>query len=379
VESVPNRRAAGEDGFTLAELLTAIVVIGIGIFGTMQVFLGSLHATSATTARSRAVGIAARETELLQVTPWPALGFDPAAAPADPPEGRTVTVDPAAAAVLPSGPDQIVAGVTYHVARGVVWVAVGDNAEAEKRILVTITWHDETGDHLVRQDGLVSPGPPDAGVPGAVTPVPPPAFSGSPDPAFPDSRAGLTWSGGSAVTWEIEHALDAAFDGPVVDTVSLPAITSRFVKPGLSPGTTYWFRIRGRSGVDVSAWSSPISVTTTGLLTGSCRVGAMHVSPSPAAVDLSGGRLAAPVIVEIEAQGLCGGLSVQVQPDAATDVTRPMTVVGVSGVWRALLEADLAPTRWASGPHQVVVLDGAGATLASGVIVTCSGSGACPA
>jgi prepilin-type N-terminal cleavage/methylation domain-containing protein len=377
VEDRPVRRASAEDGFTLAELLTAIVVIGIGIFGTMQLFLASLHATSATTARSRAVAVAGHETDLLRALPWPALGFDPVTAPVDPPEGTTVKVDPALAAVLATGPDQVVAGITYRVDRGVVWVAVGDDPQAEKRLLVTVTWRDETGDHVVRQDGLVAPDQSSATTNVEVAPGAPDSVSAAPDPGWPDSRIDLAWSGGSAATWEVEHALDAAFTDPVVDTASLPPGTATFVEPALSPGTTYWFRVRGRSGSTVSAWSTAARASTAGAISGACRIGAVHASPSPATIDLTAGTLAAPVVIEVEAQGTCAGLSIAVAPDGESAVTRAMTPVA-GGVWHAAVEADLTPIRWATGIRSADVLDGTGAVLARVSIAICSGSGGCP-
>jgi len=377
VEDRHDCRGAGEGGFTLAELLTAIVVIGIGVFGTMQLFLGSLHATAATTARSRAVGIAGHEVDVLRATTWPALGFDPAVAPPDPPEGATVTVDPAVATVQPSGPDQVVAGITYHVARGVVWVAVGGDDHAEKRVLVTVTWHDETADHVVREDGLVGPDQSTTTTSSATVPDPPTGPAASVDTGWPNSRIDLSWTGGgSASSWEVEHALDAGFTSPVADTASLPAATTGFVAAGLSPGTTYWFRVRGRSGGAVSTWSTPVSATTTGVVTGTCRIGAVHVSPAPATVDLGTGVLDAAVTVEVEAQGTCPSLSVALRPDDATDISRVMTVTA-GGAWQAQVEADLSPVRWATGARQVDVLDGTGATLASASITVCATDGSC--
>jgi prepilin-type N-terminal cleavage/methylation domain-containing protein len=347
-------RGAGEDGFTLAELLTAVVVIGVGIFGTMQLFLGSLHATSATTARSRAVELASRELDRMR--------------------GR-----PADAAVVAAGPDETIAGLVFHVAREAEWVGVGDDAQAERRLTVTVTWRDDTGDHLVRQDGLVGrgAGPATTTTAPPVAPAAPTGLAATTDPADPTSRVLVLWTGGTAATWEVQHALDPSFTAAVVDTTSLPEAARQLGKGGLSPGTTYWFRVRARGGNDPSAWSAwstPGSVTTTGALSGTCRVGALAVGGSPATVDLADGRLGEPVTVEVSAQGTCAGLSVVVAPDGVNFVPRAMQPAS-GGVWRAQLEPDLLPVRWATGAHEVDVLDGA-TVVAQGVVVVCAG--ACP-
>src|SRR5437016_13075694 len=64
-----------ERGFTRVEALVALLVLGVGIFGTSRVFLASLATTSYAEARTRASGLATRETEAMRAIPYTSLGF----------------------------------------------------------------------------------------------------------------------------------------------------------------------------------------------------------------------------------------------------------------------------------------------------------------
>ncbi len=97
-----------------------------------------------------------------------------------------------------------------------------------------------------------------------------------------DTSVTLTWtaSGADSVTgtvsgYEIHRATTVGSPGLPVSSSNLAfsPSTSAFAAPGeeqsvvvsqLTPGTTYFFTVAGKSGTDVGATSTPVSITTTG-------------------------------------------------------------------------------------------------------------------
>jgi hypothetical protein len=65
-----------------------------------------------------------------------------------------------------------------------------------------------------------------------------------------------------ATGYTVQVAADSSFSSPRDVAATGTAVTLS----GLQSGTTYWFRIRATNGPSVSAWSSPVTVTTTGKL-----------------------------------------------------------------------------------------------------------------
>jgi hypothetical protein len=76
------------------------------------------------------------------------------------------------------------------------------------------------------------------------------------------SQVKLTWSGnpGSETGEVLQRSADAAFTAPV--SISLAAGAHSYTDAGLSPGTTYWYRVAAVSGASSSAWSTSVSVKT---------------------------------------------------------------------------------------------------------------------
>jgi hypothetical protein len=75
----------------------------------------------------------------------------------------------------------------------------------------------------------------------------------------------ITWTapsnnGGSAITgYDVQRATDSGFTANVVTTA---ATTSPLALSGLTPGMTYYVRVRAKNGVGTSAWTSTINFTT---------------------------------------------------------------------------------------------------------------------
>jgi hypothetical protein len=68
-----------------------------------------------------------------------------------------------------------------------------------------------------------------------------------------------------AAQYRLQVSQDSTFTSTVFDDSTI-ASTSRVVGP-LSPGTLYYWRVRGKNGAGVSPWSAPWSYTTTLVVT----------------------------------------------------------------------------------------------------------------
>lgn len=88
------------------------------------------------------------------------------------------------------------------------------------------------------------------------------APSGLTATAASQTSVDLQWSDNSDNEGEfrIERATDPAFGSPVVQGVWADSTT--FTDSGLSPGTTYYYRVRAMNATDSSAYSNVASVTT---------------------------------------------------------------------------------------------------------------------
>lgn len=95
------RIRAGEDGFTIIEVMVAMVMLVVGVLGMLVMVEGSLSSTSRTTAREQGTNLAREIVERSREIPYSSTTTD--AAPA------------ALAAVLPENPS--VTGSTFAVQR----------------------------------------------------------------------------------------------------------------------------------------------------------------------------------------------------------------------------------------------------------------------
>src|SRR5207244_12832105 len=181
--------------------------------------------------------------------------------------------------------------ISCAISRAIVWIAVGPNASAYKRTTAIVTWADRSGNHSVRQDAEVYPGGlgPYSGATTtststtiACTVDPPSGLTAVPDASYPSSRIDLSWAaGGNApTTWEVQHALDAAFTQITVDTTTQPGSTTTYVKSGVAPSTTLYFRVRALGCGTSSAWSNTASATTSAATPPACTAGTANVSPT---------------------------------------------------------------------------------------------------
>lgn len=151
-----------EGGFSLAEMMVAIFVVGFVLSGLAAVLLTSLRAATTNERETRATSYAQQEIEILQSVDWEFAGLyanDIAAAPAEWTDqlsaagfydGLELIVLPGPATV-PSRVESVPAprstivdrGVTYTIDRFVTWIdRDGDGAAETRRFTVVTTWDD---------------------------------------------------------------------------------------------------------------------------------------------------------------------------------------------------------------------------------------------
>ena len=327
-------------GFTLIELIVALSIIAVGVFGTMQVFLGSLNTTASSDARTRATAIATREVESMRSLPYASVGFAstaPGFVPAVTEDGRSyptvIVVEPIA---QPDGADEVTRGVTYGIRRDIVWMPLGVVSTAFKRVIATVSWTDRAGRHEVRQDGGLYPGTVGAeGNSSATTTstlvqMPPSgatALSATLNAISPSSAVDLAWTTGSVapLRWEIQYSANAGASWVTV-TTSQPAGTPAFELSGLSSATTYLFRVRGLNGGQASPWEQA-AATTEQSGSASCTILSASVSPRPVK-KTSTNTLHNDLVVSVNTSGACTGLVAEFPATTVFEV--PMQQTGTT-------------------------------------------------
>lgn len=152
---------------------------------------------------------------------------------------------------------------------------------------------------------------------------PPAAPSALSATAVSSSAIDLTWTDNSndETTFNIERSLDGAV---FIDLASVAADVTSYADTGLSPETTYWYRVNAENTGGTSAWSNTASAATladTGPT--SVTVGSVTVITVGAAKGLKRGQ--ATVVVVDDLGGPVAGATV------TGDFTGTFNEAGVSG------------------------------------------------
>jgi prepilin-type N-terminal cleavage/methylation domain-containing protein len=208
VVQVPEEREPlqGEAGMTLAEVMVAILVLGVVLSGFAAAIMGSLRAINLSEREVRATSLAQQSVEEFQSIDWEAAGLytnEVTAAPTAWNGGDTLTYDgddlvllpsPAADARLAQVPmprsESVQGNVTYTVDRYITWVD-GDNdgTRETKRFTALVTWPDRSGGlrSLLAVGDRV---PTQAEAPSTSVGVRVLSISGAPDPSMLDEWTG---------------------------------------------------------------------------------------------------------------------------------------------------------------------------------------------
>jgi prepilin-type N-terminal cleavage/methylation domain-containing protein len=386
------KRGRGQHGFTLVELMITLTVLGVGVLGVTRVFLSAMKVTAQGNDRSRAVAVATREIESMQAIPYDQLGFSPLQPGFLGSFEGAVTVDTANPLVEPAGTIEV-GGRRFGIERRIVWAnaaGTGGSAgtiysHAYKRVTVMVSWSDESANRLVREDGLIYPAGRGryAGPGGSTTTTAPSSYPpGAPldlTTAVPEGSSGAStvnlawrapdWSDPPVATWVVQYSTDDFVTTNQL-TDSQPASIRTFTVTGLSPASTYKFRVAAKavSGA-VSNWSNTAVATTTAAAAPGCRLGTASLTPNAVKRrDNASTVLADDPVASVNTSGSCGTLRLSYRPTTATTTTVVLVPTG-GGVLTGTVDGKR--TSWDTGTHTIDIVDSANAVLGTFTLTVC--------
>lgn len=355
---------SGEDregGFTLVEMMVALLILAIVLAAVAPAFWGSLKATASTDQRSVADGLAVAASEQIRSLPFYEVGYS--TTPSYCNQSGSTPVLLSYSSPMDSMPtQQTVHGTTFQIQSCVYWVAASDgSSQAYKQSVVNILWGSSSQFKYSQMSALypggesnyASSGPannftPSTTVPpsGGSPPAPPVAESATPyqttsgDTVTPQSTINVNWAVDnytSAVLYNIEYWTGSSTrpSNPTVAN-SQPASgspdattpsTLDYQVGGLKAGTTYYFDVVAVSGTMTSLPSNVVSAATTASSGGPCTVSSIQVSPKAPMVDKNG----APVgwtDLSITVNSNCDDITVEYGINSSSGVPQsPLTVV----------------------------------------------------
>ena len=356
-----------EGGFTLAELMVAMMVIIIGVFAAILVFTSSLRTSNVTSHRVDAVTLAIRDIEAMRAVPYAQLGFSSSVSGYSSTfvdNGQTYSTVTVPYSQLVPVPSPIVyRGMQFQLQREIYWVdRNGAPGSVYPQTTVKVTWTDQVGAHTVRQDAVLYP----SGLGVATTTTPTTVAAGVPaaanvtssvDVLSPTSAVNLAWTPGatppSVTQWKIQFSTDN-FVTPN-DAATVTAITTTYRVTGLAAGVTYQFRVGALNGALGPSWSN-VSTETMAAASGvgACQIVSETVTPSTVTRDAATHQLQSTPAVSVSTSGGCTSLTLRYEPTGSNLQVTTLTPNAAKTLWTANV---LATTPWDLGDHVIAVWD----------------------
>jgi prepilin-type N-terminal cleavage/methylation domain-containing protein len=402
------KRARSDSGFTLVELLVALLVLSIVLAALGPAVMSLLNATGSTNHRSVANGLAVQATEQIRAVPYEEIGF---ATSGSVPSGcsNAVVLNTASTPIAGTSTPAPVGGVSYTIQTCISWVSDSSgNSQAYKQSVVTVSW---TADHLsskVSQTSAIYPGGlggykaannGSLGSPGTtvVTGPPPNPPTNVTATATTSNTISVSWT---PTTWypvngtngqgfyvvvytTVPGGFTSAPGGPSVTTVSYTPsseTTADTLPITVSPGETYYIQVEAfDTGVQQASaiTSNTVTVTTPGSSSPTCVINSLVVSPSVGqnpnkgvAVDKNGNLVNESYFsLSVNAPSPCSNVTVAYAPAACTPgatgcTTDYATMTGTGG---ALYGNTLSGLTWSTGTQQFTVYQGSPSAQYQGV------------
>lgn len=379
------RDRTADSGFTLVEMVIALLLLAIVLSALAPAFYGLLRASNTSNYRSIANGIAVQATEQMRSIPYYEIGFHtkPDGCPEATETSSPVILDssiPAPIAALPG--TQSRGPVTYRIQRCINWVeASNSDLSAYKQSSVTVTWTvNGVSGNVVQQSAFypggetytyAQTGPGYDFAPGGTPPTtvsgtgpqPPTVVSVTADTnTDPTQNLLVSWTAPTSgptsnITYEVFWTTNAPNQtNPYPDFSTGTGYNEQNVANGTStditvgPGTTAWVQVytvyatalsgqsNTMSGSTQTSVSTPTTTTpgttvpTTTTTTLACGVTGITVTPdgtstSPEVLDRSGNPLQSPSVftVSVSITGNCSGVTVGYNPSACVLATSSST------------------------------------------------------
>lgn len=385
-----------DEGFTLVEMMVALMILAIVLTALAPAFYGSLRATALTSERSVAGGLAVAANEQVRSFPYYQVGYyqAPGGTPTDVPTqctGSNPVTLPSAGPVDGLPQSKLVGGHTYSITRCIYWQNSSSDSSgsnypgAYKQSVVTIGWTFNGTAYSIKQTSAVYPGGessyaqsgadnnhyPSGTIPPAVTTPPSPPQSVSVSSSTSTSIT-LSIIAPASTPTPIDHyeidftdSYSGAGDVNCLSCVWTYTTTTNSSPPvsGLTPETTYWFQVRSIAVDGTSSTATtPTSGTTATGGSGGCVVYGVYVNPTQGVVDPNGHLVnASSFSVWVDASSPCSTQQLQVSYFASGASTYASLTQQSSGAYTGT--AGTGSTVWSVGNHQFTVY--VGSTAAS--------------
>jgi len=403
-------RRETDDGFTLVEMVVALMILAIVLTALAPAFYGSLRATALSSERSVANGLAVAANEQLRSFPYYQVGYYQASSgtPTDVPSqcsgSNPVTLASAGPVdgLPPSWPPTT---HQYTITRCLYWQNSSSDSTgssysgAYKQSVVTVGWTFNGRSYSVSQTSAVYPGGestyaqsgadanhyPSGTVPPAVTTPPSPPQAVSVSSSTTTSITLSITAPSSTPTpvdhYEIDFSDSYSGSGPVdcnscvwtysTTTNSQPPVS------GLTPATTYWFQVRSvaADGTTSNATTPIPGTTATGSGSG-CVVYGLYVNPTQGVVDPNGHLVnATSFSLWVDASSPCSAQQLQVAYVSNGSSTYASLTQQSSGAYTG--SAGTGSTIWSVGNHQFTAYVGTNPAnpLTQGQVDICQESG----
>jgi prepilin-type N-terminal cleavage/methylation domain-containing protein len=286
-----------EGGFTLLEMMVALLLLALVLAALGPAFYGLLRATSLTSQRSVANGLAVTATEQLRSIPYDQVGFY--ATPTGCPSTNAVLLGSSVSDPLAQmATSQTVGNVSYTIQRCVDWVnsSISGDTLAYKQAVVTVSWKSTALTMSVSQTSALYPGgesaysgPENDYIPGATTtttaataPSAPTGVTAVDDSSAPTNTIDVSWTPPTGtptpdhyeVLWSTTNPSGASI-ATLTGGYSLTSpLTGTSTDITVGAGTTYYVQVEsiaaGQTSIVVSntatvttASSNPTTTTTT--------------------------------------------------------------------------------------------------------------------
>lgn len=310
----------GDQGFTLVELVIALLVIAIVMAAIGPAIYGVLKASADTNQRSVADNLAVQATEQMRSYAYSEIGYTStqygaiSVASEQCNAGTQVTVG---STYLP-GPvtTTSMSNVSYTISRCVYWVSssAGDTTNDYKQIVVSVSW--ASGGQPLTFKSAVYPSGADISstttttTVEAASPSPPTNVAAQDDSTYPTQYIDVLWSPPSTSAdpvagYDVEYSTTYSGSGYLTSGITTKYVpgatacggtTSCGYQLTAAAGQTYYVEVYSVDASGVTSTSPGtsssgnyvVSASTTTGTTGGCQVTGASVTPSTASIDKNG-------------------------------------------------------------------------------------------
>jgi prepilin-type N-terminal cleavage/methylation domain-containing protein len=403
----------GDDGFTLVELVVALLVLAIVMAAFGPAFIGMMRASASTDQRSEADSLAVAASENVRALPYYQVGYSSAHGNPTYCTGSNPVQTDVLTPMDTMATQTMVQNIKYWTDSCVYWVNASDgSSEAYKESVVTVLWGSQKQYKYIQTSAIypggeskyTSTGQADNFTPSTVAQAtsPPPVptvnsatpYQTSPtDTVSPQTIVMVDWQPVTftyPVLYQIEYWAGAGVGRPAQPSVTqvisgapdgLTPAGLEYQVSGLTPGTTYNFDVLSLSGSQNPLIpSSYVTTTTASPSSGSCQINSINITPIQPQVDNQGNPTNFTYLaITVNATSTCAGLSVEYglnnssgQPQA------PLTQVPLT--WNgASFNGQATQSTWARKTYGFVVYQNGTATTLEALVTPCklNGGGQC--